>query len=91
MFFLLDSLKYIENMHGEQIHRYLNRTLVGDLVLRTDLELDHRLRVVWAKFHKYKSIILNKHVSLELGFIFFHSVVPPTATFGLAVSPLKIH
>ena len=56
--------------------------LGDDLALRTNAEFDHRLRVAWAKFHKYKSIILNKHVSLKLSLKLFDSVVSPTATFS---------
>jgi hypothetical protein len=62
--------------------------------LRTNVEFDHRLHAAWARFHKYRYSIFNKHVSLKLKLWFFDSVVPPTAMFGLAVltlTKLQIH
>ena len=74
------------------MHGYLGGNLVGDLALGTNAEFDHRLRAVWAKFYKYKHVILNKHVSFKLRLKLFDSVVLPTAIFGPAVLPLtKIH
>ena len=71
-------------MHGEQIDKDLGTTLVGDSALLKN----HPLRVVWAKFHKYKRIILNKHVSPKLRLKLFDLVVSYTATFGLAILQL---
>ena len=80
--------EFIEILQDEQTHRYLGRNLVGDLALGTNVEFDHRLRAAWAKFHKYKHVIVNKHVSLKLRLKLLDSVGSQTAIFGLAVLPL---
>ena len=35
-------------------------------------------KCAWNKFHKFKHILLNKHISLRLRLKFFDSVISPT-------------
>ena len=48
----------------------------------------HRVQVAWNKFHKYKHVLLNKHISLVLRLKLFDTVVSPAMLFGLATLPL---
>ena len=43
----------VEIVSGRSKHKYLGKTLVGDLRHRAEVELGHRLHVTWAKFHKH--------------------------------------
>ena len=59
-------------IHAESVHKCLGR----------------RLQVAWNKFHKYKHILLNKHISLVLRLKIFDAVVSPAMLVGLATLPL---
>ena len=79
----------VEILSGRSKHKYLGKTLVGDLRHRAEVELGHRLQVTWAKFHKHGHVLTNKHVALKLRLKFFDSVLSPTVLFGLATLPLS--
>ena len=79
----------VEILSGRSKHKYLGKTLVGDLRHRAEVELGHRLQVTWAKFHKHRHVLTNKHVALKLRLKFFDSVLSPTVFFGLATLPLS--
>ena len=66
----------------------LGRNFSGIFLTRRNSEFAHRLQVAWNKFHKYKHILLNKHVSLVLRLKLFDAVVSPAMLFGLATLPL---
>ena len=68
--------------------KYLGRNLSGNFLARINSEFAHRLQVAWNKFHKYKHILLNKHVFLGLRLKLFDAVVSPAMLFGLATLPL---
>ena len=70
------------------MHKYLGRNLGGNFLARRNSEFAHRWQVAWNKFHKYKHILLNKHVSLVLRLKLFDAVVSPAMLFGLATLPL---
>ena len=46
----------VETLSGRSKHKYLGKTLVGDLRHRAEVELCHRLQVTWAKFHKRRHV-----------------------------------
>ena len=79
----------VEILSGRSKHKYLGKTLVGDLRHRAEVELGHRLQVTWAKFHKHRHVLTNKHVALKLRLKFFDSALSPTVLFGLATLPLS--
>ena len=79
----------VEILSGRSKHKYLGKTLVGDLRHRAEVELGHRLQVTWAKCHKHRHVLTNKHVALKLRLKFFDSVLSPTVLFGLATLPLS--
>ena len=74
----------VEILSGRSKHKYLGKTLVGDLRHRAEVELGHRLQVTWAKSHKHRHVLTNKHVALKLRLKFFDSALSPTVLFGLA-------
>lgn len=78
----------VEVLHGGNAHKYLGRLVPGDLKKRSETELVHRLQVAWAKFHKHKHVLTNRHVSLKLRLRFFDTVISPAILFGLASLPL---
>ena len=55
----------IEVMFGHAVHKYLGRHLCGNAKLRSSTEFDHRLAAAWAKIHKHRPALMNKHVSTE--------------------------
>ena len=75
-------------LHGETTHKYSGRKFLGDLNIRTEVELMYRIQCAWGKFHQHKLILLNKHVSRRLRIKLFHATVSPTAMLGLASLPL---
>ena len=74
----------VEILSGRSKHKYLGKTLVGDLRHWAEVELGHRLQVTWAKVHKHRHVLTNKHVALKLRLKFFDSALSPTVLFGLA-------
>ena len=78
----------VQVIHAETVHKYLGRNLSGNFLAWRNSEFAHRLQVAWNKFHKYKHILLNKHVSLVLRLKLFDAVVSPAMLFGLATLPL---
>ena len=75
-------------IHAETVHKFLGRNLGGNFLATSNSEFAHRLQVAWNKFHKYKHMLLNKHVSLVLRLKLFDAVVSPAMLFGLATLPL---
>ena len=54
----------IEVLHEDDCHKYLGRHLPGNLRNRGAIELNHRIAAAWGKFHKHRSRLMNKDVSL---------------------------
>ena len=79
---------FLAVLWGEDKHRYLGRTICGDLKRRGLVELQHRFQIGWMNFHKHKYILTNKHVALQLRLKLFDAVVSPAILFGLATLPL---
>ena len=76
-------------MTGSTVHKYLGRHIPGDLKTRGELEFAHRLAAAWGKFHKHRTTLLNKHVSIKLRLKLFEAVVTPTVLFGLSTLPIS--
>ena len=55
---------FLAVLWGEDKHRYLGRTICGDLKRRGLVELQHRFQIGWMNFHKHKYILTNKHIAL---------------------------
>ena len=68
----------VELLSGRSKHKYLGKTLMGDLRHRAEIALGHRLQVTWAKFHKHTHMLPNKHVACKLQLKFFDSVLFPS-------------
>ena len=79
---------FAEILHGTTAHKYLGRLVPGTLKTRADTELTHRLQAAWAKFHKHKHVLTNRHVSVKLRLKYFDAIISPTVLFGLASLPL---
>ena len=73
-------------------HKYLGRILTRNLCSRTEIELAHPFRVVWAKSYKHKEILIKKPISLKLRLKNLNAMISPTILFGLSSLPLtKFH
>ena len=57
---------------------------------RIECEFRHRVNQVWASFHKYEKVLLNKHVSLQKRLQYFEMCVNPSVLFGLCTFPLSV-
>ena len=75
---------FVEILHSKTVHKYSGRLLPGTLKTRTGTELTHCLQAAWAKFHKHKHVLANRHVSVKLRLKYFDANISPTLLFGLA-------
>ena len=78
----------VEVLFGDAVHRYLGRHISGDLTQRSTSELSRRIASAWGKFHKHRTTLMNRNVSVKLRLKMFHAVVSPTMLFGLTTLPL---
>ena len=69
-------------------HRYLGRSIPGDLFNRAAIEIKHRLQAAWYKFSQHSKTLTNRNTSVKLRLNLFDSVVTPTILFGLIALPL---
>ena len=79
---------FLEVVTRQESHKYLGKMLSGNFIERRVADLAYRKKCAWNKFHKFKHILLNKHISLRLRLKFFDSVISPTILFGLATTAL---
>ena len=79
---------FLEVVTRQESHKYLGKMLSGNFTERKVADLAYRKKCAWNKFHKFKHILLNKHISLRLRLKFFDSVISPTILFGLATTAL---
>lgn len=78
---------FLEVLVGYDVHKYLGKILTGHLRKRGRLEIAHRPKVCWGKFHEHAHILLNKHVSLQLRLKFLEGIITPTILYGMATTP----
>ena len=78
----------VEVLRGSVAHKYLGRTLPGNLRLRGEVELSHRIQNAWAKFHKHRTTLTDRHVSVKSRLKLYEATVTPTVLYGLAACPL---
>lgn len=69
-------------------HRYLGRSMAGNLFNRTAVKIKHRLQAGWYKFSRHSKTLTNRNISIKLRLKLFDSVVTPTILFGLTALPL---
>ena len=50
--------------------------------------LAHRISAAWGKFHRFRFILVNKHLSIKGRLKLFNAMVTPTALFGLSTLAL---
>ena len=79
---------FVELVRRGSSHKYLGKTLPGDLRTRGQRNLDHRLSCAWLKFHQLQLTLLNRKIPVHLRLKLFDSVVSPTALYSLSTTPL---
>ena len=67
-------------------HKSLGRIYAGDPTKRRHPGFQHRVQLDWAKFHQYRTVLTNKHVSIKLRLKLFDAVVTPRVLFGLVTN-----
>jgi hypothetical protein len=75
-------------LQGAATHKYLGGLIVGNLKKKSETEPAHRLQIAWAKFHRNRHVLTNRHVSLKLRLKYFDAMISPVVSFGLASLPL---
>ena len=73
---------------SDATHKYLGKIYAGDLTTRGHVGFQHRVQLVWAKFHQFRTVVTNKDVSIKLRLKLFDAVVTPRILFGLVTMPL---
>ena len=58
---------------SDATHKYLGKIYAGDLTTRGHVGFQHRVQLVWAKFHQYRTVVTNKDVSIKLRLKLFDS------------------
>jgi len=79
---------FVEVVRRDGCHKYLGRQWSGDLRVRGQCNLEHRLSLSWFKFHNLHKVLTNQKVPVHLRLKLFDSVVSPTAVYSLGTTPL---
>ena len=70
------------------VDKALGRRWPGDLTLRGQCNLEHRISLSWMKFQNLSQVLTNQNVPVHLRLRLFDSIVSPTLMYSLATSPL---
>ena len=70
------------------VHKYLGRAFSGDLRDRGSVALSYRTSCAWMQYNNLKHVLENKHVTLQLRFKLFQSVITSTILYSLETCPL---
>ena len=68
---------FLEVLVRDDVHKYPGKILTRDVRNRGRLEIAHRRKVCWSKFHKHAHLLLNKHVPLQLRLKFAEVFITP--------------
>ena len=79
---------FVELVRRGASHKYLGKTLPGDLSTRGQRNLDHRISCAWLRFHQLGHTLLNRKIPVHLRLKLFDSVVSPTVLYSLSTTPL---
>ena len=80
-------VKIIKILDCNKSHNYL-RKFINATSTRSTFELQHRIKVAWHAFHKYRRWLLNRNIPIQLRLRLFSSVVTPSALFPTSVLSL---
>ena len=69
-------------------HKYLGRAFSGDLRDRGSVALNNRSACAWMQYNNLKHVLENKHITLQLRFKLFQSVITSTILYSLETCPL---
>ena len=70
------------------VHKYLGRAFSGDLRDRGSVVLSYRTSCAWMQYNNLKHVLENKHVTVQLRFKLFQSVITSTILYSLETCPL---
>lgn len=81
------SKEFVRILHDDQCHRYLREQVNLSIESRVSFELRCRLRQGWDIFHKHRSTLLNRDISLQRRLKLFDTYVIPYIyiLFGLCI------
>ena len=79
---------FVEVIKTGSSHKYLGKSLPGDLASRGQRNLDHRLACAWMRFHEMGHTLMNHKIPVNLRLRLFNSVVSPTVLYSLSTTPL---
>ena len=79
---------FVEVIKSGSSHKYLGKSLPGDLSRRGQRNLDHRLSCAWFRFHELQHTLCNRKIPVHLRLKLFDSVVSPTVLYSLSTTPL---
>ena len=81
---LLDTgVGFVEVVQAGCKHKYLGRSMDGDLKRRRWAALHHRISCGWMKFSQLRSSLCDKRVNIKLRLRLLDSVITPTVCYGL--------
>ena len=81
---------FVEVIKTGSSHKYLGKSLPGDLPSRRQRNLDHRLSCAWMRFHELRHTLLNHKIPVKLRLRLFDAVVSPTVLYSLSTTPLTV-
>ena len=79
---------FAEILNCDTSHKYLGKKLPGQISKRGRTALDHRIKLAWCNFNKYRDISNDKNIAIQSKLRLFQSCISPTVLFGLTSSPL---
>ena len=79
---------FLEVVKRNGRHKYLGRLFSGDLRLRGQCNLEHRILCAWLKFHQLAPTLQNRNIPVRLRLRLFNAVVTPAALYSLPSTPL---
>ena len=81
---------FVEIVRRGMSHKYLGKTLPGDLTQRGQVNLSHRLVCGWLKFSNLSHTLLNKKLAVGRRLKLFDVSVSTTVLYSLSTTPLTI-
>ena len=81
--------EFIKFLSDADSHRFLGNSICTSATERVITEFRNRKRVTWVAFAKYKVVLLNHNVSLQLRLKYLFASIGPTILFGIQVMSMS--
>lgn len=88
---LITEYGAVDIVPKSSVHKYLGRAFSGDLRDRGSVALSNRSSCAWMRYNNVKHVLENKHVTVQVRFKLFQSVITSTILYSLEICPLTVN